>query len=97
MENEEDVYGALLDQVERRNHKCVASLEAKGYEQASKAKRFVKRITANQVEGRCAVRTEPNTQEREDLLTKCSTAGQFFQITGGGYVMNCADMLIARE
>jgi hypothetical protein len=34
---------------------------------------------------------------RQDLLMKCSTAGQFFHITDGGYVMNCADMLLARE
>jgi hypothetical protein len=95
-DEEEDTYGALLDQLEAQNHSAVESLESKGYELASKGKRYVHRVTSSQVAGR-QVRTEPNTRERQDLLQKCVTAGNFFEVTGGGGVANNADMLLAKE
>ena len=94
---EADTYGLLLDTLESQNHACVARLVEKGYFLASEGKRYVKRITASQIEGRDAHKTLPNTRERQDALMACSTAGQFFWFTDGGYVMNCTDMLLARE
>jgi hypothetical protein len=57
----------------------------------------VKRITSRQIAGRDITRTVANTRERQDLLEKVSTSGQFFQVTSGGAVLNSADMLLARE
>ena len=45
--------------------------------------------------GRVRTMTEPNTSERQELLAKVSTAGQFFQVTNGGGPMNSNNALIA--
>lgn len=39
--------------------------------------------------------TEANTRERQDLLLKVKTAGQFFHVTNGGGPMNGTDALMA--
>jgi hypothetical protein len=97
VDEEADPQGALLEQLEQLNHGCVSRLTAKGYDLADKGKRFVRRITVAQVAGREATRTLPNTRARQDLLEKCSAAGEFFQVTSGGAVMNSVDMLLSRE
>ena len=97
VDEEKDPYGSMLDTLEQQNHSTVAQLVEKGYTLATLGKRNVERITATQTEGRAAVRTLPNTRERQDLLMKCSRAGHFFEITDGGGVLNSADMLLAKE
>jgi hypothetical protein len=90
-------YTLMLDELEQQNHRMVDKLVEKGYALAQLGKRNVQRITARQIEGRAAVRTEPSTRERQDLLMKCARAGHFFEITDGGGVLNSADMLLSRE
>ena len=68
-----------------------------GWKLAEKGKRFVRRITSNQMLGQEATRTLPNTRARQDLLEQASTAGHFYQVTGGGGVMNTLDMLMAQQ
>jgi hypothetical protein len=97
IEEDSDPHGALLDQLEKENHFCVSQLEERGYSLAFQAKRFVKRITSNQLAGQATTRTVPNTRERQDLLQKVSTSGQFYQVTSGGAVLNSADVLLGRE
>jgi hypothetical protein len=94
---EEESYGSILEKLEQQNHSAVARLVEKGYALATLGKRTVERITASQTEGRAAVKTLPNTRERQDLLMTCSRAGHFFEATDGGGVMNSADMMLARE
>lgn len=38
---------------------------------------------------------KPNTQERQELLAKVGTTGQFFHVANGGGPMNSADALLA--
>ena len=40
------------------------------------------------------VRTEPNTQERQDQLASVKYAGEFHRVTMGGGILNCSDMMI---
>jgi hypothetical protein len=95
--DEDGSYALMLDELEQQNHRMVDKLVGKGYALPQLGKRNVQRITARQTEGRAAVRTEPSTRERQDLLMKCSRAGHFFEITDGGGVLNSADMLLSRE
>jgi hypothetical protein len=41
----------------------------------------------------CTV-TLPQTRERQELLTKATRAGDWFQVTNGGGPMNCSDALL---
>jgi len=95
VDDEADPYGRLLSLIEERNHEACAFLTMAGYD-ATLLRRSVRRVTANQTRGRAATVTEPNTRERQDALTEVSTAGQFFQVTGGGGPGNSSDVLIAR-
>ncbi len=52
-------YTLVLDELEQQNHRMVDKLVEKGYALAQLGKRNVQRITARQIEGRAAVRTEP--------------------------------------
>lgn len=67
-----------------------------GYSKAGQLRRFITKVTEAQSTGRASIATKPHTRERQDLLAKMSTAGQFFQITQGGGPLNCTDVLIAR-
>jgi hypothetical protein len=94
---EDGSYALMLDELEQQNHRMVDKLVEKGYALAQLGKRNVQRITARQIEGRAALRTEPSTRERQDLLMKCARAGHFFEITDGDGVLNSGDMLPSRE
>jgi hypothetical protein len=95
--DEDGCYALVLDELEQQNHWMVNNVVGKGYALAQLRKRNVQRITARQTGGQAAVRTEPSTCERQDLLMKCSGAGHFFEITDGGGVLNSEDMLLSRE
>jgi hypothetical protein len=92
-----DPQAVLLEYLEKDNHEVVAKLEEKGYKLAKEGKRFIKRLSVEQIQGREAVRTAPNTRERQDALAKAHRAGQYFHIMNGGGVLNCADLLIGLE
>ena len=96
VDKEVDPLGALLGALERDNEAALQALVNNGYEHATKGKRKVVRVTANQVEGRVANETVPGSRARQDLLADCSTAGQFFQMTNGGDMANCTDALIGK-
>ena len=80
-----------------RLQNCAAckTLLDKGYKLAHKLKLSLRKVEACQVDGRERVLTEPNTRERQELLAKVSTAGQFFHVTNGGGPMNSNDALLA--
>ena len=84
----------LLEWFETKNHEIVEKLVSKGYKLATEARRFVNRITKEQVNARDALRTEPGTRERQDALAKARYSGDHFFIDGG--VMNSADLLIGK-
>jgi hypothetical protein len=91
-----DPFIDVLLEAERINHEAVEKLVARGYKHAVEAKRSANRVTANERLG-FGVTTEPNTEERRALLKKARYAGDYFHITGGGGVVNTADMLLALE
>ena len=99
VDTSEDPIGELLLMIEKDNHEAAAKLVEAGYpeEAVNMLKKNANRVTAAQIEGREATRTLPNTRERQDALEKCKSAGQFFQITNGGEILNCSDMLLALE
>jgi hypothetical protein len=94
IDEERDPLGVLYDELEKQNHAVVNSLVTKGYISATNLRRCIDRITARQVEGRESVATEPHTRERQELLMRATTAGQFFRATLGGGALNCSDALL---
>jgi hypothetical protein len=99
IDTEADPYGEMLDQVEKDNHQVADRLIEKGYPEAAVGhmRIAIRRVTANQVEARAATITQAGSRARQDALMQVSTAGQFFHVTNGGWVMNCSDMLFAHE
>ncbi|CAB9528949.1 unknown protein [Seminavis robusta] len=95
IDEEADPYGALLDELERKNREACEALSLDGYELADNLRRTVGRVTMNQVRGRASTVTEPNTRERQDAIMKVATASGWFHVTNGGAPMTCDDALIA--
>ena len=90
-----DPYGSLLNELEQQNEAACNGLLQQGYALADKLRRTPRRITAEQVRGRAAVKTLPNTRERQDAIMSISTAGGWFHVTNGGGPMTSDDALIA--
>ena len=93
---EADPLGQMYDNLERDNAAAVRLLIENGYEIASQCRRKINRVTSNMVVGRERIETLPGSQERQELLARCSTAGQHYRITNGGGPVNCEDMIIGR-
>ena len=91
-----DPYTQTLVDIEKLNHDTVEELVKKGYTHALEAKRNAMRVSM--LNGKFGgATTEPHTEERRALLEKVRYAGDFFHVTGGGGVVNSADMLLAME
>ena len=93
----------LLQSIEDLNIRTVSTLVAKGYLNVAglgvrKLQRepTVDNDEENEEHGNRThiVRTEPNTQERQDQLAAVKTAGEFHRVTMGGGILNCSDMMI---
>jgi hypothetical protein len=99
IDNDADPYGSLLNQLEIDNHKVCEKLIEKGYPAASvhNMRLTVRRVTANQIQGREATMTQQGTRARQDALMQVHTAGQYYHVTNGGWVMNCTDMMFVHE
>ena len=67
---------------------------SKGYSLAVKGRRFVKRVSKQQCEGREKVRTEPGTVQHQDFLARHRYAGEFFFGTRGGGILNMSDLFL---
>ncbi|CAJ1937686.1 unnamed protein product [Cylindrotheca closterium] len=85
----------VLLKVEKMNHRAVDELISCGYTLASKLRRTVRRVTRRSF-GKGIV-TAPGSRERQELFAKMTRAGDYFRITGGGGVINTADVLIGLE
>lgn len=85
--------------MQKDNHAAIQALAEAGYnkESLNVLKRYANAVTSNQVAGREAVVTVPNTREHQDELMKVVSAGQFFAITRGGALMTSTDMILALE
>ena len=94
IDEEADPVGALYLSFEKDNNAAVNELVNEGFALAAECRQSIKRVTANQVAGRTITETVPGSRLRQDLLARCSSAGQHFRITGGGGVINQTDMLI---
>ncbi|CAB9531097.1 unknown protein [Seminavis robusta] len=97
IDEDADPYGALLDELERKNRQAIEALHLNGYDLADNLRRSINRVTVNQVRGRASTITEPNSRERQEAIQKVgtSTAGGWFHVTNGGAPMTCDDALIA--
>ena len=102
-DSENDVQEELLQSIEDLNIRTVSTLVAKGYLNVAglgvrKLQRepTVDNDEENEEHGNRThiVRTEPNTQERQDQLAAVKTAGEFHRVTMGGGILNCSDMMI---
>jgi hypothetical protein len=99
IDSDADPYGSLINLIEETNiHVCAQLIDA-GYSEEAVVtlQRFARRVTGRQVQTREATRTDAGSRERQDLLAKCTTAGQFFWITRGGAIMNSSDVLLSFE
>jgi hypothetical protein len=96
---EADPLGKLLLALQQDNHNAVEFLMNQGYlhESVTSLKHSVIQVTANQINGKEATQTIPNTREHQDQLLQVSTAGQYFSVTNGGAPTNSTDMLLAME
>ena len=92
--------GEMYDLLEKENHRCVAALEEKGWVLASTCKRIIQRVvpTITGADGiQRITRTVRGTREHQDLLEKYGTAGVFYRVNDGGWVLTSVDMLLAQE
>jgi hypothetical protein len=99
IDTDADPLGLLISVLEKENAESCTILKEHGYpEDAVMAlHRQARRVSKDQTLSRDATCTEDGTRERQDLLEKCSTAGQFFYITRGGGIMNNSDVLYSFE
>ena len=97
---EADPLGESLAIIEQFNHDAVEWLQQYGYKYASEGARTLRRVSSApqtaEAQNRIT-RTKPNTREHQDQLMKCSTAGLYFQLTGGGDVVTSSDWILAHE
>ena len=96
LEGEESNETLLLKQMEKENHEVVNELVKLGYVLAKNLERKLKIVTKEQQRAR-ACTTVPNTKDRQEKLINITTAGAWFNATGGGACLNCDDALIAFE
>ena len=97
---EGDPMGEMYDLLEKENHRCVAVLEGKGWVLASTCKRYIQRVvpTTTGADGiQRITRTVRGTREHQDLLEKYGSAGVFYRVNDGGWVLTSVDMLLAQE
>ena len=105
----QDIQEELLQSIEDLNIKTVAILVGKGYSNVAElGTRKLLRESATHsgsnnnnhvneedaIQSRIILRTEPNTQQRQDQLAGAKNAGEFHRITMGGSILNCPDMMI---
>ena len=96
IDEEADVYGLLLNELEQQNKDAVEKLiDEMDYQLAAGLRRSVQRVTAAQTVARAGTRTIPNSRARQDAIMAASTAGGFFHATNGGCPMTCDDALLA--
>jgi hypothetical protein len=96
IDEDADPYGCLLASIEKDNLDACQKLIDAGYPKDAvlALHKIANRVTAAQVHSRETTRTIEGTRERQDLLTKIKSAGQFFWVTGGA-AMNSSDVLLA--
>ena len=97
-----DPHGEMLDILEKENHRVIDSLLAlnANYDLVVNAKRFANHVTPSTKSADGSYKTTlttPGTREHQDLLQKYGTAGVFYKIYGGGWVLTTPDMIIQHE
>ena len=97
-----DPQGEMFDILEKANHQCIASLLAlnKHYDLVVNAKQFANHVippTISEDGSYKTTLTTPGTREHQDLLQKYGTAGVFYKLYGGGWVLTTPDMILQHE
>ena len=94
-----DPHGEMLDILENKNHVCVAPLLAldKHYDLVVHGKQYTNHVIPPTVSSDGSYKTNftiPGTCAHQDLLQKYVTAGVFYKVYDGGWVLTTPDLIL---